>query len=35
MKWVVSSLGGEVAIDYPASGGTVVTFSLPRAHPAE
>jgi PAS domain S-box-containing protein len=35
MKWVVTSLGGEVAIDYPTSGGTVVTFSLPRAHPAE
>jgi len=33
MKWVVTGLGGDVSIDNRDSGGTVVTFTLPRAYP--
>lgn len=31
MQWVVTSLGGDVTITDGADGGTVVTFTLPRA----
>jgi PAS domain S-box-containing protein len=31
MKWVVTSLGGDIAIGQRATGGTVVTFTLPKA----
>lgn len=31
MQWVVTSLGGDVTIENDEHGGTVVTFTLPRA----
>jgi signal transduction histidine kinase len=33
MQWVVTSLGGDVTIADGEDGGTVVTFTLPRAEP--
>jgi hypothetical protein len=31
MKWVVTSLGGDIDIGQRAAGGTVLTFTLPAA----
>ena len=35
MKWVVTSLGGDIDISERAVGGTVVTFTLPAAAPPD